>query len=61
MNDPKSKAQTIIAFKADEGLAASLDQVVRSLDTDRSKFIRSAVRKEIANRRATGGKRQAAS
>lgn len=52
MSTPKRKEKTIIAFKVDEALAASLDRVVRALDTDRSKFVRNAVRKEIAKRQA---------
>jgi metal-responsive CopG/Arc/MetJ family transcriptional regulator len=52
MNSPKPKGQTIIAFKAEQSLAAQLDRVVRELDTDRSKFIRAAVRKEIAKSKA---------
>lgn len=52
MKNPKPKDQTIIAFKADKGLADALDRAVRALDTDRSKFVRSAVRKEIAKRQA---------
>jgi len=50
MSNSQPKAKTIIAFKADSGFADSLDRVVKSLDTDRSKFIRTAVRKEIAER-----------
>jgi metal-responsive CopG/Arc/MetJ family transcriptional regulator len=50
MNSSKTKTQTIIAFKAEPDLAAAIDRAVRRLDTDRSKFIRAAVRREIAKR-----------
>lgn len=50
MKSSKIRSKTLIAFKADEAFAGSLDRVVRVLDTDRSKFIRAAVRKEIAHR-----------
>jgi hypothetical protein len=43
---------SFIAFKATPDFAAELDRVVRELDTDRSKFIRAAVRKEIAKSKA---------
>jgi len=46
MNASKSKPKTTIAFKADSDFAAALDKAVQELDTDRSKFIRAAVRKE---------------
>jgi metal-responsive CopG/Arc/MetJ family transcriptional regulator len=52
MNPPKPKGQTLIAFKVEPSLAEQLDRVVRELDTDRSKFIRAAVRKELAKSKA---------
>lgn len=54
MKPAKPRNKTIIAFKADPELSDSLDRTVRQLDTDRSKFIRGAVRREIALRQAAG-------
>lgn len=54
MKPAKPRNKTIIAFKADAELSDSLDRTVRQLDTDRSKFIRNAVRKEILLRQVAG-------
>lgn len=39
---------TILAFKASQDLAEKLDRAVKAADTDRSKFIRNAVRKALS-------------
>lgn len=39
---------TILAFKASPDLAAKIDRAVKAADTDRSKFIRNAVRKALS-------------
>lgn len=47
MNPPKEQPKTIIAFKADESFTAALDRVVKATDTDRSKWIRKAIREAL--------------
>jgi hypothetical protein len=44
--DPKIKS-TFLAFKASPDLVARLDAAVKVQDTDRSKFVRNAVRRAL--------------
>lgn len=46
--NPEPKPTTILAFKASPDLAEKLDRAVKAADTDRSKFIRNAVRKALS-------------
>jgi predicted transcriptional regulator len=46
---PDPKPTTILAFKASPELADKLDRAVKAADTDRSKFIRNAVRKALSH------------
>ncbi len=48
---PKGK---LLAVWVPKGLLPRLDQVARKEDSDRSKFVRNAIREKLARQRASG-------